>query len=450
MLKRSHLLSLLVVVFIGILARGVFFSVSPPSNSYDDHLEAVVAHRASDGSFDRAPPNACWQCYQPPLYYFISNRVIEYSPRSSSEESIWKMVQSISFVASSLSLLICTACIALLVGSYVTIRQAVLFTTIVATLPRLLFTSSMATNDALLELCVSVATFGYILTFTKPSRADLGFFIAIAGTVAAAHTKQSGLVLIVPLFAVCTMRVLGSNPMGLGARSAWFGMLGIVACALDEYFRYSQTGLFLASNQDFFTISPPQPPGTLSKVSFFSWNFGDLLRMPFMGYETLHSFWTEIYGRLWFDYERRFFNTDEATLRIGAIIYLLAIPVSAYVITSVFLAAEKLGRRPMVLLLALIGVGYVAVPILQTIRLPFYSSMKAVFLTAGITPLMCLASIGSSRLNPLLDRYRADIWLTISVTAICVFTLWLLLATSSQAWREGVSGPLWPLPQIAR
>ena len=450
MLKRSHFLSLLVVVVIGILARGVFFSVSPPSNSYDDHLEAVLAHRASNGSFDRAPPNACWQCYQPALYYFISNRVIEYSPRSGSEESIWKMVQSISFIASCLSLLMCTACIALLVGSYVTIRQAVLFSTVVATLPRLLFTSSMATNDALLELCVSIATFGYILTFAKPSRADLGFFIAIAGTVAAAHTKQSGLVLVVPLLSVCTLRILGSNPMGLGARSAWFGMLGIVACMLDEYFRYSQTGLFLASNQDFFTVSPPQPPGALSEVSFFSLNFGELLRMPFMGPETLKSFWTEIYGRLWFDYERRFFNTEEATLRIGAIIYLLAIPVSAYVVTSLFLAAEKLRRLPIVLLLGLIVAGYVAVPIIQTIRLPFYSSMKAVFLTAGITPIMCLASIGSSRLNPLLERYRAYTWLTISVTTICVFTLWLLIATSSQAWSEGVSGPLWPLPLISR
>ena len=46
-----------------------------------------------------------------------------------------------------------------------------------------------------------------------------------------------------------------------------------------------------------------QPPGSLSKVSFTSLRYVELLRHPWLHMAHADSFWTELYGRMWFDYE---------------------------------------------------------------------------------------------------------------------------------------------------
>lgn len=439
------------VVVLGICVRGIFFVVSPPNNSYDNHLEAVSIHRSDTGNFTRASPDACWQCYQPPLYYVIANAIVNHAPRDTQEVNVWKRVQGISFVASSLSLILCALSLWILSRERISASVALFLTLVAALLPRLAYTSAMPTNDALLEMTVSLAVFGYVFGASSSKGAQYGYLLVFAGTLLAALVKQSGLVLAVPLAILLGARLIfNHNPLRLSIVSTRFGILVVVACFADEIWRFSHTGLVLASNQDFFAYAANQPPGRLGDVSFFTLDLAGLVKAPFLSDHTLSSFWTQIYGRLWFDYERRFYASGNISLVVGSIIYILALPLTLFLAASAVKFRAILARPFLPAILALICLGFFAVPILQTIRFPYYSSMKAVFLTAGITPILCWVSFGASCIATKLSKYRLLFVLTAFLLTICLLSLFLLLTTSSQAWSSGVSGPMWPLPPIRR
>ena len=59
----------LFLIVLGITIRLVVFYVSPPSNSYDNHLEVISDY---SNNIERPQPFSCWECYQPPIYYVIS------------------------------------------------------------------------------------------------------------------------------------------------------------------------------------------------------------------------------------------------------------------------------------------------------------------------------------------------------------------------------------------
>lgn len=443
--------ALILIVLLGIGLRLVFYIIAPPSNSYDDHLEAVSIHRSDDGGYQRASPDACWQCYQPPLFYIIANTILNSSSPDTEDLQVWKRVQGISFVASCTSLIFCVIALSILCGEGID-RSVTLFLSLLASLmPRLTFTSAMPTNDALLEMSVSLAVLGYVLASSNNYRSQCGYALILIGTLFSAYTKQSGLVLTVPLIALMAARlVYAYNPLRISSPSAFLGIIVVLVCFADELWRFSSTGLILASNQDFFDYAVGQRPGRLSDVSFLNLDLIGLLKNPFLSEGTLASFWTEIYGRLWFDYERRFFTDGDASHIVGPLIYVLALPIMAFLTASAFNLKAVLERTFLPAILLLICLGFFAVPILQTIRFPYYSSMKAVFVTAGITPILCLVSFGACAIARALSRYKVLYVMSFFMISISLLSIFLLVTTSSQAWSSGVSGPLWPLPVIGR
>src|SRR4051794_2905135 len=90
------------VGIVGAALRLALFSINPPNNTYDDHLEpiAIVARD------ERLPSAAeCWECYQPPLYYIASAAVlIGVVETGGSYWYGWRAVQFMSIVASVITL----------------------------------------------------------------------------------------------------------------------------------------------------------------------------------------------------------------------------------------------------------------------------------------------------------------------------------------------------------
>jgi hypothetical protein len=84
---------------------------------------------------------------------------------------------------------------------------------------------------------------------------------------------------------------------------------------------YFDTGTFLVSNQHFFDHAKGQMPGSLKQVSFFSFRFISLLKEPFIGDATLYSYWTELFARVWFDYENRYLVPSNFTVWYGHLAY---------------------------------------------------------------------------------------------------------------------------------
>ena len=66
---RRTVLWVLGILLVGAALRLAVWWVSPPINAFDDHLEPIALYATQ---WTRPAPDACWQCYQPPLYYAVS------------------------------------------------------------------------------------------------------------------------------------------------------------------------------------------------------------------------------------------------------------------------------------------------------------------------------------------------------------------------------------------
>ena len=90
------------IIIIGSLLRITMGVINPPNNSYDDHLEPISKY-INTGM--RPAPDECWECYQPPLYYFLSSLVYKSAYFLTNNFFIsWKAVQFINVLLSILNL----------------------------------------------------------------------------------------------------------------------------------------------------------------------------------------------------------------------------------------------------------------------------------------------------------------------------------------------------------
>jgi hypothetical protein len=208
--------------------------------------------------------------------------------------------------------------------------------------------------------------------------------------------------------------------------------------------------VFLASNQLYFDYAAGQPPGDLSAVGFFDLRLRGLLQEVFMGPQTLSSWWTELFARLWFDYERRFFPVANSAMALGRTMYALGLAAVLTVVGGLSARAWKrqFERRDVALLAILLG--FLAVPLVQTLRYPVYSSMKAAFILPA-APIMGLALCWGIEG---LGTTRAARWW--SVLLVALLLVWGLahgvaaVAFNTEAMSAGLSGPLWGLPAVPR
>lgn len=445
----KHLL--VVILFTGVVLRLAVFSVSPPSNSYDNHLEAVAINMEALKTPIRVDPWDCWECYQPPLYYWVASGVAHLSSFILNDFGTWKLVQSLSFFASCLTLFLTAAALLLVLPRREHRPALYVCLTLFAVLPRAIYSSAMTTNDAFLEASVAIALVGYLTLSRRDNQDGLGLILIMVGTLGGCWVKQSGLILIAPLVILLLITIFGWwKPCVTIAKESVIASLVLVLflAGTDEAWRYSRTGIFLVSNQQYYSHAITQLPGSLSEISFLSLRIRPLLENVFMEEQTLSSFWTELVARFWFDYERRFFPVNSITLAIGRVAYVFGgfVTFLTAIATAIFVVRKPFNAEKGMLLL--LAAGFFATPILQTLRFPYYSSMKAVFALPGLPALLCLAGLGIAsglqlRLLALLTK------ITIAVALLLGFLhIVFLVAFSSEAWLHGLSGPLWPLPVL--
>lgn len=443
--------ALFLIIAFGVLSRICIFAFSPPTNAYDDHLEAVSKTMVAFESYKRVKPWECWQCYQPPLYYWTSSGIVSFASTVLSDVGSWKSVQALSLLASIGTLLLTALALRIVLPKPEQLPAVYACAAIMAIMPRAIFSSAMATNDAFLEFTVATALVGYLLLVRGEKRARIGMLLVSIGTVAACWTKQSGLVLLVPLagLLVATLAGVWRPPAQLTRTTIVVAAsLALVVASLDELWRFHQSEFFLVSNQQYFAYAINQAPGSISRISFFDFRFFELMQDVFMSSTTIDSFWTELTARFWFDYERRFFPINEYSLSIGRVIYLAGVPLTLYVLYFKIVGLTMRPHDLKRLALLLFSLAFLAAPILQTLRLPYYSSMKAVFVLPGLPAILCLAALGAATsVASRAGRFAA--WGVVAC-AILVGLLNVLsqAVLSNDAWSLGLSGPLWPLPPL--
>lgn len=154
------------VLAAGVALRLGLAIVTPPERAYDNHYEPVQFILAN-GKIPSAAD--CWECYQPPLYYVVSAALCSVTQKAaatsadSGEHVGRRTLQFVSLVAGCVTLWVCVLIFRRF--SELAAHEA-LALSLVAFLPRHIYMSAMATNDALTYLLASLAVY----TALRPRR----------------------------------------------------------------------------------------------------------------------------------------------------------------------------------------------------------------------------------------------------------------------------------------
>ncbi|MBZ5586964.1 MAG: hypothetical protein LAO05_00190 [Acidobacteriia bacterium] len=316
-----------------------------------------------------------------------------------------------------------------------------------AFLPQHIYMSAMVTNDALTYLVASLAVWAALRAHTA------GWPIGAALLTGA----LCGLAVLSKAYGMATAAaVLGT--VGLAAvtriaRPAAGGAQGSVAgrgvgrpshdAAPQTPGRYGRAVMLVAAgaltvgiwpiagnlrlygkphvdNFDFFkTGMQTQPPGSLDAVEWLTFRPVALLQHPWVHTSTVDSIWTELYARLWFEYEgiislknspqwsafqtrvlrgaggwtaaawRELLSYGAGDVPVGLgwwarASYAAGLPLTAIVLAG-FATAVAHRRRFGPVLLLLHFCGCLCVPLVQTLRLPHLASMKSAFALSAIS-----------------------------------------------------------------
>ncbi len=390
--------SIAILLLIGIALRLFLFSVNPATNGYDNHREPISIYAQS---FDRPSPLQCWECYQPPVYYYCAAAVYKLSEQIGlTDNGSWKLVQ---FINPLLSIIVFLLFYFILSEFNLSKKQKILYLSFMLVLPRDILTSAMIGNDYLLTFS-SVATLLYYIKCIKNfgnenKKKFLISFIVLNGfTTLGCLTKQHGLLLIIFPASILFFYLFKNKRFCLTVLFPVF-IFALLISLSEEYRSYTITGKFLVSNQHLFDEAKAQFPVTLDKVEFFSFRVCSLFQKPFISYSTAASLPTSLFASTFFDYEWKFLSPRyiEAII-VGRIAYLLGISWMFYFIVTTFnWIKRKLKTTSRITFQSLyyavpviVALLFICVPVIQTIRFPHYSSMKATFMLPGIIILLAM------------------------------------------------------------
>lgn len=397
----------------------------------------------------RPDPAKCWECYQPPIYYLISAYVLKGTNfLLGSSLAGWKAVQTVGLFASIGTLLLTWQILRLWIPDTRWVRNIALLT--LAMLPQDLYASAFVGNDSLLVFCTTLAITGYSI-FVHTDHPWRGICLIAAGVVGAVWTKQSGAVsLLLPgmvlvggvlrRFKVDTLKLLRPITPAM----ALVMILSMPVAMADEIWRTSVTGKFLFSNQHVYDYTKNQPPGSVDLVSFSSFRLIELWKDPVMAPATLPSFWTELFARVWYDYEPRYLPKTTGTLWLARGLYALGLGITAIAVVGVFVFLFRGRQRLDALAPLLLFLAYLAVPVLQTSRFPYFSSMKAIFVLPAVSIAVLFVAFGLL-LIPGKLRTVACITLGSALTLLGGAHVYAIVTLADHNIATSTL-PLWPIP----
>jgi hypothetical protein len=450
-MSKENLYKYLIVAIIclGGILRLTIFWVSPVNNSYDDHLEVIKIYSES---LNRPAPFQCWECYQPPFYYYTSAVVYNITESLGVDKLYcWKMVQFINPFLSIFLLIIVYKILLLFKMPKLSILITLSF---VAILPRDIFTSAMIGNDYMLVFFAILSFYLFLKTLFALSNGHkvwFWFILLILAATLGSTTKQHGL--LIHLFPISIILLLCHN---IYRKKLFWAIpiliLGGLLSISDELWKFNQTGELLVSNQHFFDYAKNQFPGSLDKVEFFSFRIFQLYQEPFISESTSASIFTELFARTFYDYEWRFLSPNIPWAnKLGFIGYSLGLVWVFFFIMIVFILIRNLKKglyKISCLTLStkitpiLLGFLFILVPFIQTLRYPYFSSMKSMFMLSGL--ILLLLTLGSQIKQGSLTQKFGIFMIVINIS-------YGIMLTVSISMYIGISlnhlhGPLWIIP----
>ena len=405
-----------ILVAAGVI-RFLLFLANPPGNAFDNHFEPVLLILQTRV----VPPlNACWECYQPPVFYLASAMAGKFAiVFGMAPVLLPKLLQFLSFLCGILHLAFILMILKKLPLSG--FARAVAFS-FACFLPAHIYISAMFSNDTASYLAVALCVYIFLIAAEKKLPLRWLIYLGVAVTIAA-FTKYTSLAIIPAIAgALVAMRIkreIDSNKRLMTSLAAIFA---IPLFCLSIYCAWNAVayGALLPSNHRIENPGQVQPKAeNVEFLDFRPWAAAkDVVLKPGL----LGSFWTQIYARSWFDLEPKFlYFTDPDNDWWNSYYYWMRgeapFPARAmgfsWFTRFTAMGLITLGLVPLFLLLAgvtraaafsgktllfpVLSAASLAIVIALTMQSPVYSSMKSIYLLSSLPAFAMLAALGVMR-----------------------------------------------------
>lgn len=300
---KLNLTAIIALVLFGLGAglRLILFWANPPNNAYDNHFEPIFFIM----QYGLIPPKkACWECYHPPLFYYTSAQLgWVFTKLGANDFQIMKGLQFVSCFFGIANLAVIHMVLKKLPLS--DFSRLLAFAT-VCFLPVHIYMSAIHSNDTItyffVSLCVYLAFIAIDKKFAFPYLAGLSIVMGVT-----LFTKYTALI-IFPTISIIFMITFLKQDIVSRKKTIISSLLVILIPAIMLYWQASTNiqdyGKPFPMNIDFYPKKTNQIPG--DEISFFSFKPWAAVKVPILSPENVKSFWTIIYGRMWYDMEPKF------------------------------------------------------------------------------------------------------------------------------------------------
>lgn len=250
--------------------------------------------------------NACFQCYHPPVFYYVS--AIVGNVATAFDVGIHELRKLLQFMNCLYGILTIGIVYLILGRLRLTNFSRLLSFGVVCFLPRHIYMSAMNSNDAMSYLFVAVSIYLLLVMFQK----KLSILLVLAASAAlsiAVFTKYTAYAVLPAAIASFALLYWKGRSLPRKRIAVSCGVLLFMPAVLLGVYWVSNTsnyGTPLPWNIAQLDPSATQPrdsKGPLDFVSFKPWeSMKTLMIVP----GEMHSFWTMVYSGMWFDNEPKF------------------------------------------------------------------------------------------------------------------------------------------------
>lgn len=449
-MKLHYKTSILTLFIFALGLRLSLYWFNPPDNTFDDHFSPIFFIMLNSAI---PAKDVCWECNQPPVFYGISallgNLVIRVG---ASNVELSKVLQFIPFLFGILTLPI----IYLILNRFPlsNFSRIIAFGT-VCFLPRHIYMSAMHTNDTISYFFVAICVYVLLIAIDKQFSPVWLISLSILATITI-FTKYTGLLVIPMIISVLGLAFIFRHPVNrkkIIVLSFTVLLIPISFIGVHMYSNFTIYGSTLPTNLEISNIKLKQIPG--GGINYFDFKPWKVIKTPILSSDNVRSFWTLIYGRMWFDMEPNFlYYTDPdkawwlryfdyiygrsydfpdphplspSTLFIGSsLIAMGVIPLGLtllgfvhflFVRRALWVGEEREGAMK-VLMLSVLFLFNAAGIIFHAIKFPFISHMKALFFLNSLPAFVTFLGAGIM----VVEKNRIGRW-SIAIFFMFLFSL---------------------------
>lgn len=302
--------SMLALLVLGALLRLILAWVNPPMNAFDDHFVPIQMIMQSG---DIPGKRDCWQCYQPPIFYYSSALIgLAATKLGLAASHVPKLLQMLACVYAVLGLWLVYLILNRLPFS--NFSRFVAFA-VICLLPRHIYMSAMHSNDSLAVMLVALCL--YLLLRAMDKGFSLRNILALStAMVAAIFTKYTAFVVLpMALVAVILLAKQGTT-LSRAKLIQLAGLTLLLPLLLLGGYMYNNQQVYgeLLPWNDRIVDTARIQAGAKGGISFLDFKPWTVLEAPLVLPANVGSFWTLIHGRMWFDMEPKFILLTERDL----------------------------------------------------------------------------------------------------------------------------------------